>query len=239
MSQERPRKIPVISWGHRSSNPVACTAPVVPLSPETNAGRARSPVLAHSKRVYVSFARRDVRHVHEYFLGAVHVEYLAAGALPESMRRHARSIAGRLKPLASIPQRIFSGGPISLIAPCLKIGLGAVRQEHQPRAPEISTGLLEGRGGVGLMFTRMRSRIETAAPFPLIGVMRIAAADRDRADMHIPVVDVPAFLSVVCGSAAGEFWHAALKRGTWRKANRPRCWLGMNASPSRVYDKIG
>jgi hypothetical protein len=50
----------------------------------------------------------------------VHVEYLAAGTLPEAMRRLARSIAGRFKPLASLPQRVFSGGPISLIAQRLK-----------------------------------------------------------------------------------------------------------------------
>jgi hypothetical protein len=27
-----------------------------------------------------------VRNVHEYFVGSVHVEYLAAGSLPETMR---------------------------------------------------------------------------------------------------------------------------------------------------------
>jgi hypothetical protein len=53
----------------------------------------------------------------------VHVEHLAAGAPPEPAARLARSIAGRLKPLARIPQRIFPLGPIPLIAPRLKIGL--------------------------------------------------------------------------------------------------------------------
>ena len=107
---------------------------------------------------------RDVRHVHQHRLGAVHVEYLAAGAPPEAAARPARSVAGRLKPLASIPQRIFSGGPISLIAPRLKIGLGAVRHEHLPCAFEIGAGLLEGRGGVGLMFARKRTRITVPEP---------------------------------------------------------------------------
>ena len=59
----------------------------------------------------------DVRHVQEYLLGAVHVEYLAAGAFAEAVRRLARSVAGRLKPLASVPQRIFPFGPVPLIAP--------------------------------------------------------------------------------------------------------------------------
>ena len=56
---------------------------------------------------------------------AAHVEYRAASALPESIYRLARSMAGQLKPLASVPQRIIPCGPISLIAPCLKIGLCA------------------------------------------------------------------------------------------------------------------
>jgi hypothetical protein len=71
-----------------------------------------------------------------------------------------RSIAGRLKPLACIPQRIFLGGPISLIAPCLKISLGAFRQEHLPRAPEVGAGLVEGGGCAALLFARLRSRIK-------------------------------------------------------------------------------
>ena len=56
------------------------------------------------------------------------------------------------------------------------------------------------------MFARMRSRIEAAAPFPRIGVVRIAGALGNRADMNIAVVNVRA-LSVVFGSVAGEFGH--------------------------------
>jgi len=44
-----------------------------------------------------SFGRRDVPHVHQHRLGAVHVERLTAGTLHETMRRLALSIAGRLK----------------------------------------------------------------------------------------------------------------------------------------------
>jgi hypothetical protein len=110
---------------------------------------------------------------------------------------------GRLQPLARIPQRIFQFGPMSLLGPCLKIGLGALRQEHQPRALEVGAGLFEGRGGVGLMFARMRTGIEAAAPFPRIGVARIAGALGNRPDVNIAVVNVPTFLSVVFGSAGG------------------------------------
>jgi hypothetical protein len=37
--------------------------------------------------------------------------------------------------------------------------------------------------------------------------VRVAAADRDRPNAHIPVIDVPAFLAGIGRSAAGEFGH--------------------------------
>jgi len=43
-------------------------------------------------------------------------------------------------------------------------------------------GIVEGRGGVGLVFAWMRARIKTAVPFPRIGVMRIADALGDRTE---------------------------------------------------------
>ncbi len=70
---------------------------------------------------------------------------------------------------------------------------------------------IEGCGGLGLMFPRMRARIEAAAPFPRIGVVRIPDAFGNRPDMNIAVVDVPALLAM-CGSATGEGGHAVLKR---------------------------
>jgi hypothetical protein len=70
--------------------------------------------------------------MHQHRLGAVYVEYLAAGTLPD---RCAVSPvhSWRFKSLACIPQRVFSRGPVSLIAPSLKIGLGAFRQEYLRR----------------------------------------------------------------------------------------------------------
>jgi hypothetical protein len=58
---------------------------------------------------------------------------------------------------------------------------------------------------------RCPSPIEAAVPFPL----RIADARGNRSDMNIAVNRFPAFLPVVCGSAAGEFGH-------WIEARRPR-----------------
>src|SRR5712664_907758 len=82
-----------------------------------------------------------------------------------------------------------------------------------PGALEIGAGLVEGCGGIALMFARMRTRIEAATPFPWVGVVRIADAPRDRPDADIAVVDVPAFLAGIGRPAAGEGGHAALKRG--------------------------
>jgi hypothetical protein len=42
-----------------------------------------------------------------------------------------------------------------------------------------------------------------------IGIVRIADALGNRPDVNIAETNVPAFLSVVCGSAAGEFGHGA------------------------------
>jgi hypothetical protein len=72
------------------------------------------------------------------------------------------------------------------------------------------------------MFARTRSRIEAAVPFPRIGVVRIPDALGNRPDINIAVVNVPAFMAVVCGSAAGEAGMRASKRETWRMATPAR-----------------
>ena len=46
-----------------------------------------------------------------------------------------------------------------------------------------------------------------------VGVVRIAAADRDRPDADIAIIDMPAILASIGRWAAGESGHAALKRG--------------------------
>src|SRR3977135_1136365 len=102
---------------------------------------------------------------------------------------------------------------------------GHATPESQPRfvSPknlpcffEIGAGLLEaGRGSV-LVFARMAAWMETAMPLPRIFVMRVAAADRDRAGEHVTIVDMPAFPAGVGRSAAGEFGHCPSKRGIER-----------------------
>jgi hypothetical protein len=115
-----------------------------------------------------------VGHMDHGVFEAVAVEGFAAGTFHQGTRFLRRQL------LTGFPQRIFPRGSISLIEPCLKISLGAFRQEHPPFAFEIGAGLVEGRGGVGLMFTRTRSRIEAAAPFPPISNVRVADALGDR-----------------------------------------------------------
>ncbi len=92
-------------------------------------------------------------------------------------------------------------------------GLGAVRQKHSPRGAEIGAGLGECRGCAGLMFAPMRARIEAAIPFPRIGVVRVSDALGNRPDMNVAVINVPAFVAVVYGSAAGEGRY-----GGWRSS---------------------
>src|SRR5882724_13636929 len=50
-------------------------------------------------------------------------------------------------------------------------------------------------------------------PFPRVFVMRVAAADRDRTGEHVTIVDVPAFLTGIGRSAAGEFGHSSSNCG--------------------------
>jgi len=64
----------------------------------------------------------------------------------------------------------------------------------QPRSFEIGAGLVEGNRRATRTFPRMAAGIEAAMPLPRILVMRNASADRDRAGVHIAIVDVPAFL---------------------------------------------
>jgi hypothetical protein len=94
----------------------------------------------------------------------MHVEYLTARAFAEARRGLAGTIVRRLNPLASIPQRIFSRGPIPLLAPCLKVSLGSVCQKYFPRGFEIGTGLVERGSGAVFVFAWMRAWIKAAAP---------------------------------------------------------------------------
>jgi hypothetical protein len=55
--------------------------------------------------------------------------------------------------------------------------------------------------------------METAMPFPRVFVMRVAAADRDRTGEHVTIVDVPAFLTGIGRSAAGESGHPSSNCG--------------------------
>jgi len=59
-------------------------------------------------------------------------------------------------------------------------------------------------------FPRMRAGIETTVPLPWICTFRIAPANRDRADAHVTVEDVPAFIAGVVRSAAGKGGHAPM-----------------------------
>jgi hypothetical protein len=137
-------------------------------------------------------------YVHQGVLKPMAIEDLAAGA------SHKGAGFLRRQFLAGCPHGIFPRGPIPLIAPRLEISLGSFRQKHQPCALKIGAGLVEGGGRAILLLARFRSRIETAMPLPRILIMRVASSDRDRAGVHIAVVDVPAFLAGFGRSAAGE-----------------------------------
>jgi hypothetical protein len=57
----------------------------------------------------------------------------------------------------------------------------------------------------------MATGIEAASPGSWIFARRHAGADCDRADPHVAIKDVPAFIGGIEGTAAGEFGHGAIK----------------------------
>jgi hypothetical protein len=63
-------------------------------------------------------------------------------------------------------------------------------------------------------------------PFPRVFVMRAAAADRDRAGLHVTIVDVPAFLTGIGRSAAGKFRHSSSNCGI-EGVGKPSYSLGL------------
>ena len=91
-----------------------------------------------------TFARVGTRsccgHMHQHRRGAMQIEHRAAGTFHEAAARLARSMAGRLQALAGVC--IFPFGPISLIAPCLKIS---------PRCGSTRTPAMRARNPRGLL----------------------------------------------------------------------------------------
>jgi hypothetical protein len=74
-------------------------------------------------------------NVDQALLEPVAVERLATGAAHDAGRPLRR------QPFAGFPHAIFPRRPVVLISPFLKIGLGAVRQEHAASPPVRAGGL--------------------------------------------------------------------------------------------------
>jgi hypothetical protein len=149
----------------------------------------------------------DVRDVDQGILEAVTIKHLPAGAA------HYRAGLLRWQLFASRPHCIFARGPVALIAPCLKIGLGPLPQEHCPCALEIGAGMVERCRGTVCAFSRMTARIESATPFPWVGVKQVADAPCNRPGVNIAVIDVPAIWPFrIPATGEGGECHALSKR---------------------------
>jgi hypothetical protein len=96
-----------------------------------------------------------------------------------------------------------------LVAPFLKIDLGAGRQETLPGLLEIGARVFEIHGRSVGVLARIAARIEAANPFPLIDIERHTWADGDRAYVNVTEIDVPA-VRVSGVSAAGQFHLGSL-----------------------------
>jgi hypothetical protein len=118
----------------------------------------------------------------------------------------------RRHPLAGVPHRIFPRGPIPLSAPGLKIRFRPIRQKHSPRILEIEPGPGRNWQLRRRYIPQVTAGIEAARPAPRIFMGRNAGPDRDRADAHVTILDVPAFFGGLERAAAGELGHALSKR---------------------------
>jgi hypothetical protein len=145
---------------------------------------------------------RDVRNLHDHLLGTVQVEYLA--------RDISRS-GCRVWPVHSWAAQVSCRHPTARISSRPNPD-GLATPENRPWFGLIETSAKRSRKRLAPRRTWPRcrrrtpsdaTRVEAAVPLPRIGVVRIACADRNRADAHVIVKDVPAFLAGVCRTTTG------------------------------------
>jgi hypothetical protein len=91
--------------------------------------------------------------------------------------------------------------PIALIPPFLKVGPGQRRQDPLPGCFEVSARMIEVYRCTAPILTRLYARVKAGVPPELLVVDRAAGAARNRADLHIAVIDVPAVLALRIAAA--------------------------------------
>src|SRR5437899_574959 len=98
--------------------------------------------------------------------------------------------------LATLPHGIFAGGPIALVAPSLVVGRRSPCRKFPPCHFKVSARFVERRRGPARLLAWVGPGIEAAPPFPRVLVIRLAYTARDRADVHVTEIDVPAVLAL-------------------------------------------
>jgi hypothetical protein len=110
--------------------------------------------------------------------------------------------------MSPIAFEMRTGSPLLMTSSrYLAIALGLSRYSQQGRRSQ-TFGFPVPRSFPLNVTARLTARIEAARPAPRVFVMRDAGADRDRAGLHVAVIDVPALLAGVSRSAAGKSGHA-------------------------------
>ena len=133
------------------------------------------------------------------------------GRAAEAARPQLRHLGRQLR--AGVVHHVLPRRPGALTAVPVEVGLCAVGQVGVPGSGEVGPRLLESRGGAVRPQATVDRREEAAAPAPLIDVDRDPGALGDRADLHVAIEDVPAFLMAVLCAASGERGHGLLNRG--------------------------
>jgi hypothetical protein len=103
----------------------------------------------------------------------------------------------RRRSFTAIETSIFLGSASLMLAPHFEVRLGAPGEERGPRALEGQTRLMKRCDNPVAALARPAAGIEPAAPSPFRSSAETAHAFRDRADVHVAVVDAPGLLAGV------------------------------------------
>src|ERR1700738_5266886 len=114
--------------------------------------------------------------------------------IDRSATKTASTALGRLRRQrkSGVMHGIFPSRPSALPAIVVEVGRGALGQVVFPCCLEVGPRLVEARRGVLEMLTAVRRRVKATLPAPLIDVDRDTGTGRDRPDVHVAVIDVPA-----------------------------------------------
>jgi hypothetical protein len=118
-----------------------------------------------------------------------------------SLRRHLNVL---------IPHRLFPGVEVARPAPQLEVPLSLLPGESFPGGLEIITRFLAALGRAVRLLAGITAGMETAAPYPLMGVDRHAGPATYVSDANVAEIDKPAMAVRIIERTARKRGHAEI-----------------------------